>query len=80
MAGRDWQSVGRTGQAVWLLADPAALHLHTDKPRGPDSEWWITGQAEQRVAPAAPHSRIDKPGRTEGSEADHVTQGSSAGK
>ena len=48
---RDWQSVGRTGQAVWLLADPAALHLHTDKPRGPDSEWWRVGQAEQRVAP-----------------------------
>ena len=41
---------------------PGAPHSHTDKPRGPDSEWQRMGQAEQRVAdPTAPHSRIDKP-------------------
>ena len=28
----DWRSVGRTGQAVWTLADPAAPHSLTDKP------------------------------------------------
>ena len=48
--GQDWRSVGRTGQAVWPLADPAAPHSRTDKPRGPDSEWWRAGQAEWRVA------------------------------
>ena len=32
-------------------ADPEAPHSHTDKLRGPDSEWQRTGQAEQRVAP-----------------------------
>ena len=65
---RDWQSVGQTGQAVGPLADPAALHSHTEKPRGPDSEWRRMGQAEQRVAdPAAPHSHTDKPGQTAGS-------------
>ena len=48
---RDWQSVGLKGQAVRALADPVAPHSHTDKPRGPDSEWQRGGQAEQWVAP-----------------------------
>ena len=47
----DWQSVGRTEQAVQPLADTAALHSHTDKPRGPDSEWQRKGQAERWVQP-----------------------------
>ena len=33
------------------LADPEAPHSCTDKPRGPGSEWWRTGQAERQVAP-----------------------------
>ena len=35
-------------------ADPEAPHSHTDKPRGPDSEWLRTGQAEWRVTPRGP--------------------------
>ena len=67
---RDWRSVGRTGQAVQPLADPAAPHSHTDKPRGPDLEWRRMGQAERQVAdPVAPHSCIDKPGQTAGTRA-----------
>ena len=30
------------------------LHIGTDKPRGPDSEWRRMGQAEWRVAPHGP--------------------------
>ena len=44
----------RMAQAVRALADPAALHLRTDKHRGPDSEWRRTGQAERWVAPYGP--------------------------
>ena len=33
---------------------PTALHSHTDKPRGLDSEWRRAGQAEQWVAPRGP--------------------------
>ena len=29
-------------------------HNRADKPRGPDSEWWRTGQAEWQVAPHSP--------------------------
>ena len=29
-------------------------HIRADKLRGPDSEWWRTGQAEQQVAPCGP--------------------------
>ena len=54
LAGRDWRSVGRKGQAVRALADPAAPHSHTDKPRGPNSEWRRTEQAERQVAPRNP--------------------------
>ena len=54
VADRDWRSVGRTEQAVRALAGPAAPHSCTDKPRGPDSEWWRAGQAEQWVAPHGP--------------------------
>ena len=40
-----------------------------------------TGQARLQLAdPAAPHSCTDTLGRTAGSEADLVTQGSSSGK
>ena len=40
-----------------------------------------TGQARLQLADhAAPHLRIDKQGGGGGSEADHSTQGSSAGK
>ena len=42
------------GQAVRPLADPVALHSHTDKLRRPDSEWQRIGQAERRVAPQGP--------------------------
>ena len=45
---------GTNGAGSMPLADPAAPHSHTDKPRGPDSEWWRTGQAERRVAPLGP--------------------------
>ena len=37
VADRDWWSVGQAGQVVQPLADPAAPHLRTDKPRWPDS-------------------------------------------
>ena len=76
---RAWQSVGRTGQAVRPLADPAALQSSTDKPRGPDSEWRRTGQAERQVAPDGPSAQINQD-KHQGSKADCVTQGSSAGK
>ena len=33
VANRDWRSVGQTVQAVRALADPAAPHSCTDKPR-----------------------------------------------
>ena len=36
------------------VADPVATHLLADKPRGPDSEWQRTGQAERWVAPRGP--------------------------
>ena len=45
---------GKNGVAVRPLADPAALHLRTDKPRGLDTEWRRTGQAEQWVASLGP--------------------------
>ena len=58
-----------------------------DRTRGNEAgprDWRIvggTGQAVQMLAdPEAPHSHIDKLGQTVGSKADHVTQGSSAGK
>ena len=75
--GGVWDERGRQSDH-WQTLWP---HIRTDKPRGPDSEWWRAGQAERRVADAAArHSRTDKPGRKAGSEADCVTQGSSVGK
>ena len=46
--GGVWDERGRQSDQ---LKDPAAPHSCTDKPRGPDSEWWRAGQAERRVAP-----------------------------
>ena len=78
----DRQSVRRMAQAVPALADPAAPHSHTDKLRGPDSEWRRAGQAEQWVAPRDPTfaHRWTRTRRTAGSEADHAAQGSSSGR
>ena len=54
VAGPRLAECGTNGEAVGPLADPAALHLRTEKPRGQDSEWRRMGQAEQRVAPCSP--------------------------
>ena len=57
------------GQGVGPLADPVAPHLHTEKPRGPDSEWRRTGQAVRQLADlVAPHLCIDKLGGTVGEQ------------
>ena len=48
--------------------------------RGPDSQWWRTGQAEWRVAPGGPTFMHRYIGQTAGSKADQATQGSSVGK
>ena len=45
---RDWRSVEQTAKAVWPLADPAALHSHTDKP----DKWRGAEQTTQPRAPA----------------------------
>ena len=44
--GRVWGERGRQSDH-WQTLRP---HIHADKPRGQDSEWWRTGQAELRVA------------------------------
>ena len=72
--GRAWD--GRGGQSdhwqtLWA-------HIRADKQRGPDSEWWRTGQAERWVAPHGPTFTHRKTRQTAGSKADHTTQGSSA--
>ena len=74
--GGVWDERGRQSdhwQTVWS-------HILADKPRGPDSEWRRTGQAERLVAPHRPTFTIEKPGGTAGSEADRATQGSTSGK
>ena len=48
--GRVWDERGRQSDH-WQTLRP---HIHADKPRGPDSEWRRTGQAEQWVAPCGP--------------------------
>ena len=48
VAGLRLAECGTTGAGSPLaLADPAAPHWCTDKPREPDSEWRRAGQAEQ---------------------------------
>ena len=45
-----WDKRGRQSDR-WQALRP---HIRTDKPRGPDSEWWRTGQAERWVLPRGP--------------------------
>ena len=52
-----WDKRGRQSDH-WQTLRP---HIRTDKPRGLDSEWQRTGQAEWWVAPVAPHSHTYKP-------------------
>ena len=61
--GGVWDKGGRQSDH-WQTLQP---HIRTDKPRGPDSEWQRTGQAEQRVAPLRPHFRAQI-NRTNGGE------------
>ena len=45
---------GTNGAGSLTTSRPCGPHWRTDKPRGPDSEWQRTGQAEQRVVPRGP--------------------------
>ena len=48
--GGVWDERGRQSDHWQTLR----THIRADKPRGPDSEWWRTGQAEWWVAPGGP--------------------------
>ena len=54
VAGPRLVECGTNGAGSLTTSDPAAPHSRTDKPRGPDSEWWRMEWAVWRVAPRGP--------------------------
>ena len=54
VAGPRLVECGMNGAGSLTTSRPCGPHSRTDKPRGSDSEWQRTGQAERHVAPRGP--------------------------